>query len=221
MGVRNKQSIYLVTALFLVAVFVLGVLHGCKRQKPEAGPGTVTPAAGTQSGAPSAVDTAANLFREPKASIQNIVTAAKDRWMPKYEAWWGKLAPDFALMDLDGQTHKLSDYRGKEVVVVFWSSWVGGCKMEVPHLKDLRNSFGPEKLAILAITKEPPTVVKDFVAAQGINYTVLLRADTLPAPYNEVVNVPSSFFIGADGRFKVATEGMIPATDSKAIVQAQ
>ena len=107
MGIRNKQNIYLVTALFLGAVFVLGVLHGCKRQKPEAaGPGTVTPVAGTQGGAPSAVDTAANLFREQKASIQNIVNAAKDRWSPKFEGWWGKLAPDFALTDLDGQTHK-------------------------------------------------------------------------------------------------------------------
>jgi thiol-disulfide isomerase/thioredoxin len=219
MGVKSRQSIYLVTALFLVAVFVLGGLHGCKRQKPEAG--KVTPAAGTQGGSPSAVDNAANLFREPKASIQNIVNAAKERWTPKLEGWWGKLAPDFALLDLDGQTHKLSDYRGKEIVVVFWDSRVGGCKMEVPHLKDLRNSFGPDKLAILAITQEPPAVVKDFVAAQGINYTVLLRSDTLPAPYNEVKNVPSSLFVGADGRFKLATEGMIPATDAKAIVQAQ
>jgi thiol-disulfide isomerase/thioredoxin len=223
MGVRNKQSIYLVTALFLVGVFVLGVLHGCKRQKPEAtGPGTATPAAATENGSSSTANAAASLFGQPKASIQNIVNGAKDRWSPKFEGWWGKLAPDFALMDLDGQSHKLSDYRGKEVVVVFWASWCGPCKMEIPHLKELRNALPADKLAILAVDmKEPPAVVKDFVAAQGINYTVLLSSDTLPAPYNEVVNIPSSFFVGADGRFKAATQGMIPATDAKALVQAQ
>jgi hypothetical protein len=48
-----------------------------------------------------------------------------------------------------------------------------------------------------------------------------LSSESLPAPYNEVKSVPSSFFVGADGRFKAATEGMIPATDAKALVQAQ
>jgi thiol-disulfide isomerase/thioredoxin len=222
MSIKSRQSIYLVTGLFLVAVLVLGVLHGCKKQPGPAGAGTATPAASTQSGSSSAADAAASLFGQPKASIQNIVNAAKERWSPKFEGWWGKLAPDFTLTDLDGQTHKLSDYRGKEVMVVFWASWCGPCKMEVPHLKELRNALPQDKLAILAINmREPPAVVKDFVAAQGINYTVLLSADTLPAPYNEVKNIPSSFFVGADGRFKAATEGMVPANDAKALVQAQ
>ena len=164
---------------------------------------------------------AANLFREPKVSIQNIVKAANDRWTPVCQPWWDKPAPDFTLTDIEGQTQKLSDYRGKEVAVVFWATWCGPCKLEVPHLKELRSTFPKEKLAILAISSEPTALVKAFAAEQGINYTVLTSSGSLPAPFDQVKNIPSTFFVGSDGKFKLAIEGMVPAADAKAIVQAQ
>ncbi len=226
MATRIKYSIYGVTATFLAVVLVLGALQGCKRKAPPTGS---TPAEGVKA-VPAAVketaknpiETAASLFREPKVSIQNIVQAGKDRWAPAFEQWWDKPAPDFTLSDIEGQTHKLSDYRGKDVVVVFWLTYGGACKLQVPHLKELRNAYSKEKLAILAISNEPVAMVKGFAGEQGVNYTVLTGSDSLlPTPFDQVKLRPSSFFIGPDGKFKLAIEGMVPAADGKAIVQAQ
>jgi peroxiredoxin len=226
MATRAKYSIYGVTATFLAFVLVLGVLQGCRRKTPATGS---TPAEGVKAVSAAAkepaknpLETAASLFREPKASIQNIVTAAKDRWTPAFEQWWDKPAPDFTLTDIEGQTHKLSDYRGRDVVVVFWLTYGGACKLQVPHLKELRNAYSKDKVAILAISNEPTALVKAFATEQGVNYTVLTGSDSLlPTPYDQVKLRPSSFFVGPDGRFKLAIEGMVPAADGKAIIQAQ
>ena len=226
MATGNRHSIYWAIVTFLALVVALGVLPGCKRQKspaPEGTPATGVKAvpAASKEPAQSPIETAASLFREPKVSIQNIVKAASDRWSPVYQQWWDKPAPDFTLTDIEGQTHKLSDYRGKDVVVVFWATWCGPCKLEVPHLKELRSAFPKEKLAILAISNEPTALVKAFAAGQGINYTVLTSSGSLPAPFDQVKNIPTTFFVGSDGKFKLAVEGMVPAADAKAIVQAQ
>jgi peroxiredoxin len=209
-----------------LALLMLGILPGCKRDKPpatERAPASdvqPVPVADRQS-APTPVETAVGLFREPKVSIQNIVKAAQDRWTPAYEQWWDRAAPDFTLTDIEGQTHKLSDYQGKDVVVAFWATWVGACKLEVGHLKELRSAYPKDKLAILAITKEPAALVKKWAADQGINYTVLSDARGLPAPFDQAETVPCSFFVGPDGKFKLAINGMVPASDAKAIVEAR
>jgi peroxiredoxin len=171
--------------------------------------------------AKSPIEAAASLFREPKVSIQNIVKAANDRWTPTAQEWWEKPAPDFTLTDVEGQTHKLSDYRGKDVVVVFWATWYPTCKKEAAQWKELRTAYPKEKLAILAISSEPAALVKKTADELGINYTVLTSSGNLPAPFDKIETVPSSFFIAPDGKFKLAIKGMVPVTDAKAIVQAQ
>jgi peroxiredoxin len=222
MDIRNRHGMYWVTATFLALVLALGALHGCKRQKPQATESTpsnsvkAVPAAAKEA-AKSPMETAASLFREPKVSIQNIVKAANDRWTPAFQEWWDKPAPDFMLTDIDGQTHKLSDYRGKDVVVAFW----GSRRLEAPQWKELRNAYPQDKLAILAISSEPTAVMKTFATEQAINYTLLSNSGSLPTPFDKVKLAPTSFFIGPDGKFKLAIEGMVPASDAKAIVQAQ
>lgn len=226
MATGNRRSIYLATATFVAVVVTVGALHGCKRQKAPGAESTSSEAGkavpvAAKEPTRSPLEAAASLFREPKVGIQNIVREAKDRWTPVLESWWDKPAPDFTLTDIEGQTHKLSDYRGKDVVVAFWTTWAGPCKLEVPHLKELRNEISKDKLAILAISSEPTALVKAFAAEQGINYTVLTSSGNLPSPFDQVKNIPSTFFIDPDGRFKLAIEGMVPADDAKAIVQAR
>jgi len=227
MATGNRQSIYWVTATFLAFVLAVAVLQGCKREKPAAtgsgtpaGGVTAVPAANKES-AKNPIETAASLFREPKASIQNIVKAANDRWTPVCSQWWDKSAPDFTLTDIEGQAHKLSDYKGKDVTIVIFATWAGASKVVVPPLKELRDAYPKDKLAILAISSEPTALVKTFAADQGINFTVLTNSGTLPSPFDQVKVSPTTFFIGADGKFKLAIEGMVPAADAKAIVQAQ
>lgn len=226
MTIRERRGIYWITALFLAVVLVLGVLHGCKREGPDPNqtpsPNEVT---ATPAGKTTAVDplqAAANLFREPRASLQNIIKGAEQRWDAIARESWEKPAPDFTLTDLDGTPHTLSSYRGKDVVVVFWASWCSPCKLEVPHLKELRAAYPADKLAILSISNEAAALAKTFVAEQGINYTVLLNPGTLASPYSEVSQyVPSSVFIDPEGKIKLAIRGVVPVADAKAIIQAQ
>jgi peroxiredoxin len=225
MAIRDKHGIYWITALFLAFVLVLGVLHGCKRDEPVAetpvAPNNVTTAPPASATAPAdRIQAAANLFREPRASLQNVVKAAQT-WYPAFEEWEGRAPADFTLTDIDGKPHKLSDYRGKDVVVVFWATWCGPCKLEVPHLKELRNTYAKDKLAILAISGEQTPIVKAFAQEQGLNYTVLTSAGDLPAPFSQVQAIPSSFFIDPEGKIKLGVIGIVPTGDAKAIVQAQ
>jgi peroxiredoxin len=227
MATGNRQSIYWVTATFLAFVLAVAVLQGCKREKPAA-PAGKTPAGGVtavpaanKEPANNPIETAKSLFREPKESIQNIVKTANDRWTPVCQQWWDKPAPDFTLTDIEGQAHKLSDYKGKNVVIAMFATWAGASKVVVPPLKELRGAYPKDNLAILAISSEPAALVKTFAADQGVNFTVLTNSGTLPSPFDQVKVSPTTFFVGADGKFKIAIEGMVPAADAKAILQAQ
>ncbi len=221
MGARERKGILWITALFLVFVAVIGVLHGCKKDEgdqaaPPPQDGNVAQVAART----GPIEAATDLFREPRASLQNIIKAAQT-WYPAFETWQGRPAPDFTLADLEGNTHQLSDHRGKNVVVVFFATWCGPCKLEVPHLKELREAYPQDKLAILSISNEKPDIVKAFVNEHGINYTVLLNPGELAGPFGEVTSIPSSFFIDPEGSIKLAVVGMVPTSDAKAIVQAQ
>ena len=63
-----------------------------------------------------------------------------------------KPAPDFELTSLDGKTVKLSDYRGKAVVLNFWATWCGPCKIEMPWLVDLETKYQAQGLQIVGVS---------------------------------------------------------------------
>jgi peroxiredoxin len=156
----------------------------------------------------------------PKLSINEIVKAART-WRPGFETWYGKPAPDFALTDLSGQTHKLSDYKGKKVLVVLWATWCPPCTKEIPDLIELRKTVSEKELAILAVSNERPDIVKRFVEQANMNYTTLIDRGGLPAPYSAVRAIPSSFFINPEGNFKLATTGLLSLKETKAILDAE
>jgi peroxiredoxin/heme exporter protein D len=134
----------------------------------------------------------------------------------------GRTAPDFTLTDIIGKEHKLSDYRGKDVMIIFWATWCGPCLIEIPHLMALRSTVNEDKLTMLAISNENPALVKNFVANRKINYTVFSsNTFALPSPYSRVRSIPCSFFIDSQGRIKLATEGTLSLGDMKAILRAQ
>ena len=155
----------------------------------------------------------------PKMSLNDVIRIART-WQPAHSPWYGKPAPDFTLTDIAGKQHKLSNYRGRNVMIIFWATWCRPCHAEIPHLIALRNIIGEDKLAMLAISNENPSLVKKFVADKKINYTVLSNPGAMPPPYSQIRGIPSSFFIDPDGKIKLATSGLLSLGEIKAILQA-
>lgn len=158
----------------------------------------------------------------------NDVIKFRRGWDTTFKSWYGKMAPDFNLADITGKQHKLSDYRGKNVMLVFWATWCGPCIMEMPSLIELRKTTDEDKLAMLAIsyiTTMPPNTterVKSMVEQRKLNYTVIsVDVSEVSAPYNQVRGIPSSIFIDPEGKIKLATVGVLPLDAIKAILQAK
>lgn len=146
----------------------------------------------------------------------------RETWEVAFTPWFDKGAPDFTLKDIEGRTHRLSDYQGRDVLVVFWATWCRACNVEIPHIIELRKMLGEDKLAILAISNEPPELLKQFTAAKKINYPVVSLGDgTLPAPFANVTSLPTAFYIDRKGTIKLATEGLVSQEEIKAIIQAR
>ena len=109
--------------------------------------------------------------KEPK-TMQEVIDG-RSMWDPILLEWYGKGAEDFSYADINGVEHRLSGYVGRDVIVVLWATWCPPCTMEVPHLKELRNTFTEEELVILAISNEAEETVRKFVDENGLNYTVI------------------------------------------------
>jgi len=162
-----------------------------------------------------------------QGSLSDVVRSARG-WGPIFTSWYGQKAPDFRLVDINGKEHKLTDYRGKDVMINFWATWCAPCLIEIPHLIELRKTIDEDKLAMLAIsyiTIMPPNttkMVKSLVERQKINYTVFsVDIDDMPAPYNQIKGIPSSFFIDPKGKIKLATEGLLSLGAIRAILEAE
>jgi thiol-disulfide isomerase/thioredoxin len=117
-------------------------------------------------------------------------------------ASYGKPAPDFTLETLDGKTMSLSSLRGKAVLVNFWATWCGPCKIETPWLVELQREYGEQGLQIVGVAMDDSgkDEIARFAKDMGMNYPVLLGKEAVGDAYGGVAALPESFFIGRDGK---------------------
>ena len=118
----------------------------------------------------------------------------------EYGSEVGKLAPDFTLTGLDGQEVSLSDFRGKPVLINFWASWCGPCRIEMPLLQEVYEQWTSKGLVLLAVNlQESQGTVEEFIEGAGYTFPVLLApGNKVPLSYN-IRGIPATFFIDADG----------------------
>jgi peroxiredoxin len=123
----------------------------------------------------------------------------------------GKPAPDFELSTLDGKKVKLSDLRGKAVVVNFWATWCGPCKIEMPWLVDLQDKYRAQGLEILGVSVDEGSAdkVAAFVKDMGVNYTVLRSTDEVSNLYGGIDGLPTTFFVGRNGQIVDQSQGIV------------
>jgi cytochrome c biogenesis protein CcdA/peroxiredoxin len=112
------------------------------------------------------------------------------------------VAPDFSLESLDGKTVRLSDLRGKAVLLNFWATWCGPCKIEMPWFVDLQNQYGSQGLQIIGVAMDDGSKedIAKFAKDMGVNYPILIGKDSVGDEYGGVNALPQSFLIARDGK---------------------
>lgn len=111
-----------------------------------------------------------------------------------------KPAPDFQLTDLDGKNIKLSDYRGKVVLLNFWADWCPPCKRELPDLIALHRQYQDQGLAIIGIAiQSKEAKLRKLIEEQGIAYPVVIGDDDINRRYGGIRAVPTTFVIDRQG----------------------
>jgi thiol-disulfide isomerase/thioredoxin len=112
------------------------------------------------------------------------------------------LAPDFSLESLDGKTMRLSDLRGKAVLLNFWATWCGPCKIEMPWFVELQNRYAGEGLQIVGVAMDDASKedIGKFAKDMGVNYPILIGKESVGDQYGGVPALPESFLISRDGK---------------------
>jgi peroxiredoxin len=131
-----------------------------------------------------------------------------------FNQWIGTEAPDIAITTLDGKSIRLSQLKGKRVVLNFWATWCGPCVMEMPHFVRLYNESSRDDLIIIGISDENEIKVRSFIAKKGINYPIATSND-LPPPYKDMPAIPTTFFIDRNGIVQSVLVGSINFNELK------
>lgn len=124
-------------------------------------------------------------------------------------------APGFDLYNLDGQAVSLESLRGRYVMLNFWATWCGPCRMEMPYMQEIHENPGwsEQGLVIAAVNiGEPASQVEGFMESSGLDFMVLLDSSERTARAYNVFNIPTTFFIDRDGIIKYIKIGTFRST---------
>jgi thiol-disulfide isomerase/thioredoxin len=110
-------------------------------------------------------------------------------------------APPFAVKGMDGKTVSLAGAHGKVVLLNFWATWCGPCRMEVPDLVELQKKY-QDRLQVIGLVVDDADEdgVRKFAKRYGINYPIALTTDEMRIRFGGVPALPTSFIIDAQGR---------------------
>jgi len=123
-----------------------------------------------------------------------------------------KEAPDFSLTDANGARVRLSDYKGKVVLLDFWATWCTGCKVEIPWYVEFQKQYGGKGLASIgvAMDEEGWQLVRPYLAEHPISYPVVIgNLDLLQKTFGLAPNLPVTLLIDRNGKIADTHPGLV------------
>jgi cytochrome c biogenesis protein CcmG/thiol:disulfide interchange protein DsbE len=167
------------------------------------------------------------------ASHAELMPVAPGDVSPESSRITGKPAPDFTLPDLSGNNVSLSSFKGKPLLINFWATWCGPCKIETPWLIELQNEYGPKGFQIIGISTEGDDLKPDdkdgwahdkaeiakFVKQQRMQYPVLINGDSLVGKYGDLDAMPTSVYVDRSGKVVAVQLGISSKEDMAAHIK--
>ncbi|ARI75777.1 redoxin domain-containing protein [Halobacillus mangrovi] len=146
-------------------------------------------------------ETKENPSPKEESSGTKMVAEGEAQSTPQTGLKKGQNAPDFTLTRLNGETAKLSDYRGQKVLINFWATWCPPCRAEMPDMEKLYNETDIEILAVnLTGTESARGDVNNFVQELELTFPILLDHEAEVMGKYQVGPVPTSIFVDEDGK---------------------
>lgn len=132
-------------------------------------------------------------------ACSSVQTSAKAAVKPENER---RAAPDFALKDVNGATLRLSDYKGKVVLLDFWATWCGPCKVEIPWFIQFEQKYKDKGFAVLGVSMDEDgwNAVKPFMEDHKMNYRIALGNDQVSDLYGGIESMPTTLLIDRSGK---------------------
>lgn len=126
----------------------------------------------------------------------------------------GKTAPDFQLTSLEGKQVKLSDLRGKAVLLNFWATWCSPCKVEMPWFEEFQKQYAEKGFTVLGVAMDDSSSedIAKFTKDMGITYPVVLGTNAVSDTYGAEF-LPTSVFIDRNGVIVQRVFGLVNRRD--------
>jgi peroxiredoxin len=132
-----------------------------------------------------------------------------------------KPAPDFVLKDAADRRIQLSSFRGKVVLVNFWATWCGGCKVEIPWLIGFQQEYARRGFDVLGVSFDEDgwKIVKPFIAAKHLNYPVMIGDSRFASLFGGVDALPVTYVIDKAGRIATRHLGVVDKSQYQAEIE--
>lgn len=134
----------------------------------------------------------------------------------------GKQAPAFTLKDLSGKKVSLANFKGHPVVVNFWATWCGPCKLEMPWFQEFSAKYQPQGLEVLGLSQDDGASAEDIATAAkhiGVTYPILMPDESVAKEYGGVDYLPETFYIDRAGKVVQVTAGAPSKDQMQALIE--
>jgi peroxiredoxin len=129
-------------------------------------------------------------------------------------------APDWQLSDVDGKTVKLSEFKGKVVILDFWATWCPPCRAEIPGFVAMQKKYADKGFTMvgLSLDEQGASVVKPFMRQLGMNYPVVIGNQQIASDYGGITAIPTTFVIDRQGNVVAAYQGFTDQSTFESVI---